>query len=596
MPRSAPTASITAAVLRTLAGDRAYERGEAYARAGYVGDIAEDGTLITASVVGTERYRVTLEIVGRKLVCGCTCPAAEDSACCKHAVALGLQWLAERAHADPTTQRRSAARSGARSPREIARPLTMKDVRAHLARQPSAALVELVMQQAMADDRLRQRLLLDAAASATRGSKFQTIRKAITAAIGTGAYVGYHEAGGYFGQVHDLISSLEILNREAPAAVIELTEHALTHLEQAIGHIDDSAGGTSEVLARLHALHLAACTRAKPEPVALADRLFAWEMRSEWEIFSNAASRYADVLGDAGVARYRALADAEWKKMKPLAPGDKERTFSGHRWRITMMMDSLARLTGDVDAVAAVRARDLSNAYAYLQIAELYLQARRADDAVQWAERGVAAFPEKTDPRLRAFLATQYQRRKRGADAMALLWKNFEDRPSLHDYIALHAVATRNAAWTAWRERAIAEVRRSMQPRPVAKARAGVWRPTDASLLVEILLWEGDVDAAWGEASAAGCSETLWLQLAKSRETTHPSDAVTVYQKAVEHTLSRTNNGAYHDAVMQLRVIARVMKLATIAGGFNGYLASLRARHKAKRNFMKLLDGARFHG
>ena len=40
----------------------------------------------------------------------------------------------------------------------------------------------------------------------------------------------------------------------------------------------------------------------------LAARLFDWAIHSEWETFLDGADRYADVLGDAGLLRYRSLA------------------------------------------------------------------------------------------------------------------------------------------------------------------------------------------------------------------------------------------------------------------------------------------------
>ena len=40
--------------------------------------------------------------------------------------------------------------------------------------------------------------------------------------------------------------------------------------------------------------------------------------------------------------------------------------------RITHIMETLARRTGDLEAIIAVKARDLSSPYAFLQIAETY--------------------------------------------------------------------------------------------------------------------------------------------------------------------------------------------------------------------------------
>ena len=57
------------------------------------------------------------------------------------------------------------------------------------------------------------------------------------------------------------------------------------------------------------------------------------------------------------------------------------------------MMEALARQSGDLEALLAVKSRSLSFAYDFLQIAESCRKAGRADLAIEWAERGVRAFP-----------------------------------------------------------------------------------------------------------------------------------------------------------------------------------------------------------
>ena len=49
-------------------------------------------------------------------------------------------------------------------------------------------------------------------------------------------------------------------------------------------------------------------SRRVRSPVALASRLFSWEVDGHWDVFVDAASRYAHVLGPEGVARFRQLA------------------------------------------------------------------------------------------------------------------------------------------------------------------------------------------------------------------------------------------------------------------------------------------------
>ena len=55
-------------------------------------------------------------------------------------------------------------------------------------------------------------------------------------------------------------------------------------------------------------------------------------------------------------------------------------------------MESLARVSGDIDELVAIKAKDLSSAYQFLRIAEILLGAGRKDEALTWAERGLTAF------------------------------------------------------------------------------------------------------------------------------------------------------------------------------------------------------------
>jgi hypothetical protein len=134
--------------------------------------------------------------------------------------------------------------------------------------------------------------------------------------------VDYHAAHDYAAGIDDVIDSIEeLLTDGYVAEVITLAEHALQAVEAAMESIDDSDGYMSGISERLQTIHLKACTKGKPDPEALARRLFAWELRTEWDTFYGAAATYAGVLGTRGLAVYRKLAEAEWAKVPSLRPG-----------------------------------------------------------------------------------------------------------------------------------------------------------------------------------------------------------------------------------------------------------------------------------
>jgi uncharacterized Zn finger protein len=125
-----------------LADPGSLERGAEYAAHGRVHGLRHDGELVVAEVVGARRYRVRLWAEAGRLAHACTCPVGEDGLFCKHCVAVALDWIADR----------SPAAAGRTS---------LADLRTHLSAQSKEALVELLMEQAAADERLRRRLLLE---------------------------------------------------------------------------------------------------------------------------------------------------------------------------------------------------------------------------------------------------------------------------------------------------------------------------------------------------------------------------------------------------------------------------------------------------
>ena len=384
----------------------------------------------------------------------------------------------------------------------------------------------------------------------------------------------------------------ELLKEGHPVEVIELAEHALKAVEEAMGSVDDSDGYMGGILQRLQDLHHKACRKGKPDPEALARRLFEWELRTDYDTFYGAAATYADLLGKKGVAVYQQLADAEWTKVPAIGPGRDDPEKYGKRFRITHIMETLARQTGDVEAIVAVKKRDLSFAYHYLQIAETYKTARQHDLALEWAERGIKTFPERTDSRLREFLAEEYHRRKRHDDAMALIWAEFTESPSLEQYKKLKAHAEQVGQWKSWREKAIDDLRREIA-RAKNERQRNRWpyyHKADHSELVRIFLWEKDVEGAWREAQEGGCSNDLWLDLAAKREKEHPEDALPIYQGQIDPTLDRKNNEAYREAIGLLRKVRELMVRLGRDNEFTNSLDKVRASHKPKRNFMKLLE------
>lgn len=570
--------SVTPEILRRLAGTRSFERGEDYYEDKTVRSLRRSDNGVRAMVQGTHRYRVRLWNDDGGLGYDCTCPVGWDGDFCKHCVAVGLAWHA-----------------GGECGGDGSSGFTEGDMRSYLQRLDKEELVSMLLDQAEEDDRLHRRLMVRAAQTTEGTADISVWKQALDDALEVDDFVSYREAHDYANDVEDVIDSLEDLLRDGQAEkVIDMAEYGLEEVERGLEHTDDSNGWMGGQLARLQELHLEACRMAPPDPEDLAERLFEWEIETPYDTFYQAVFVYADILGETGRAVYRRLAEAEWAKMPALAPGDEDTHRYGGRYRITSIMEALARESGDFDALIAIKSRDLSKSGNYLGIAQLYQDAGDSDRALDWAERGWRAFPgAKQDDRLRTFIADAYQKQGRHDEAMALIWDAFADRPWLETYKNLERHGRHAKQWPGWRDKALALIRERIAEAKAEPPDLPWWMQVSSrghSLLVEIFLHEGDPEAAWREAEAGSCSGTLWLELAKHREKSHPADAVRIYRNHIAALLRNTGNRVYDEAVRYLERIRTVLAQSGTEAEFPPLLTEIRATHNRKRNLMKLLD------
>ena len=571
---------ISRPTLEDLAGSTAFRRGEEYFSVGAVGRLRATDDKISARVEGTEIYQVELRDDDGDLAYDCTCPRAADGYFCKHCVAAGLAWLAENSAAP-----KPGAASGKRKRRD-----PWRDIKEYLTTQPPEILVALLLDVAQRDDRLYQSLLLKAERAGGSGNMSKTYQRAIDGATRIHGFVDWREVGTFAGNLDQVVDSLaELLKPDTAAMLVELTEYAIERIENALEQIDDSNGEIGDVVYRLGKLHLKACAMARPEPTGLAARLFRLETTLPFGLCSFDATTYRDALGLIGLRRYRELAEAEWRKFKPR---DVKDSYDAHRSRITRIMEQLAEASGDVEELVAIKSQDLSSCYYYLNIAEIWTKAKQPDKALEWAERGLKAFPERPDNRLRDFLVEAYLKRKRNDEALQLTWIQFEECSTLEHYKKLHGIAGKLGLWPQQRDRALARVAEIIARDANAPSH---WKPKPSipnySLRVEIALWEQDLDAAWSAAHEGICDRNLLITLAGKFEPSRPDDAISLYRRVVPPIVEQTNNTAYEEAAKLIRKVGGLMKTQSQSRQFSDYLAELRVQFKPKRNFIKLLDG-----
>ncbi|WP_367434689.1 SWIM zinc finger family protein [Streptomyces celluloflavus] len=545
--------------LRTLAGPRSFERGRGYVDAVTAVEVG-DGR-ITATVHGTHAYAVELSLDGPRGLAGeCGCPYGLEGNFCKHLVALGLTVLAG---PEALPQQRGRARSRAQK------------LDGWLAGLSRDELLALVREQIAEDRQVRRRLELRAASAHGDLAEVRTrIRELLDVTpFERYGYVEYADAHAYGEQAAQAVSAISALTSTGRGEdAISLSREAMQLLSEVQDGIDDSDGHLGRVGDALAEAHLNACRAAHPDPDETARWLVRHVLSDLDDLTGIDPLDYADVLGEPGMVTVRRLAVEAWR---------------GNRtgWAEKYLMERLAKAGGDVDTVVAVHAADLTpDGSTHLVIARELDAAGRPDEALRWAERGIgeAAAAVTPDIALVDYLCDRHTSAGRLADAVALRRAVLTDGLSLAAYQQLRTAAQAAGCWQAERARALSLLR--------ADARQGPRSRYAGPALIDALIDDDDIAAAWQAATETGAHDRQWLALADRARASRPSDTLSVYLRLAEPLTKQTGNPVYEQLTSLLLSIRDCHRRLGTEDEFLSYLAALRTAHKRKRNLMRLLD------
>lgn len=562
-----------------LAGPRVYPRGVGYHADGRVEPVAGGDQRLEATVRGVFPYSVALWVDDGGPRWSCTCPYAEDGAFCKHCVAVALTVAPD--EVPPF--------SSVAEPAEPTEPSVDSGLTSYVDGLTHDRLVEVVLEQSDSDWALRERLDAEARAVRGDGPDLASWQRRIDSAFAPyGDYVPYGETDRWASDILSVIDGLAGLASAGHGdAVIVLTEHGHRCNEAAIQYIDDSDGWITNIEWRLAELHLAACESARPDPVALARRLVDLELTSELDGFRGAAATYAGVLGKEGIGEYRRILSPRWADVK----GQEDR-WSGDRFSVEKAMIGVALGSGDPDALIEVLSERDLHPRDYVEIAGALVDADRQEEAIGWARRGLAEWVSRPNQlsELRALLAALLEDRGQHEQAVELFWDGFEAAPSVSSYRALLTQAGDDSE--AWSKQCIDALRTQLaaaMPNDEAPRSPTVSSPSVP--LIEILMYEGDVDGAWAVASGYGAYDRVWSTLAKAREKTHPLDSIPVYEREVLAHIDQKKRRSYRAAVDLLAHVQWLADSAREPEVFSVIVERVRTEHRAKWTLMEMLDG-----
>lgn len=542
---------LSEAALLTVAGDRVYSRGEDYVR--YVRGLRIGADKAYASVQAKRVYTVEIDWSGRLPDGSCTCPHRADGSFCKHLVAVGL----------------AAIDSG-----EVAAEETESGLEATVAAMDVEELREFVLALAQRDGEVRRILEVRATTASGDDSSVKAEFDAyVRSALEFRGFVDYRESYAVAQEASDVLDELEgHLNAGSAEVVRPALLRALTLLRSITEHADDSSGAIGGECERAAELYAQACRLGDPDPAELARWLVDFRATSPgWPTLRLAD--FVDAFDDDALEIYRA-AVAELDRRH-----EAEDRWS--RFEVDSMMLELADHDGDVDrAIELLNEREHP---AYGAILRRLRAAGRDDEAVNWIDRAVAEGRVSgqsggNDYWLRpSAVADTYRALGRTDDAIAVMRADFVRRAGVPEYRSLLEFAVTVDRVEIERDWAFGHARELAGDRGAG------------SVLVQLWLNEGDVDAAWEAADRYGPG-SAWRELAERGAEARPVAAADLYRPQLENDLQRPNTKLYPGIAATLATMAKLYERGGRRADFALYIAKVRQDYGRRPSLMKALN------
>lgn len=548
--------AFTAESLRPLAGDKAFQRGERYFAEGRVRVLQQSAHGADGEVIGTHAYRNHLSWEAGHIVFECDCPVGDEGDCCKHVVALALA-------VEPSTSNST----GKHKPES--------GLAAFLREQPIEWLADTLLALSHEYPEIQRRLQTRQQLTGT--TDFAALKKIVSAILGRAKFLDYRQSREYAHKLLELAGLFQqLLTANKANICIPLCEYALERLFTIYAQSDDSSGAIGGEMHYISGIYRDACSQATANDPAFPKRLFKLMLADDWGMVR--LEDFADILGESGLAEWESALEAAWA---PLATPSGSTDFHGKNWRIKHMMEALAQRRGDVDLLIRLYSYDLSHPHAYVRIVETCREHHRQREAVQWAERGIKIFPHNS---LRSILAELYQHDGLDDEALELLWQNFLEQASPENYLNLRQAAGEN--WLAWRTRAQEALQISERKRFEQNSRYPRTTTPDCTVRMCCLLAENALEEARTIIKTHACNPPVKLELARRIAGQYPKEAAAHFQSIIPAIIALGNNNVYAQAADLLKEMQPWLP----AVAYQKYIAALRLKFKAKRNFIKLLE------
>ncbi len=555
--------------LLAIAGEATFAKGMQLFQADKVHQLTWQENSVSAKVVGSHDYQVTLKLDEEEMSSSCTCQAATYQVMCKHVVATALALMTQ---LTPATQTKSED--------EYEGEREVKQLRRFFIQQEKEALITLLIEELSRNTR-RWQYWLQRAEQSSQPVTQASLALQIDEALPSESLWKWEAVSAYFReaecQFEAIWTALDPLPLETQWAVVE---YALRRLNLVLEQIDDSGGHRFSIEGELNSRLPKLFQQLPWSKEQQADWLFKHLLEKPLALFPSLAD-----FGDAGNNPHL-LALCEQALEQRQGPSDNWQ-IKWQRQRYAEPLIAAARASGQWRTELSIKSRLAQNVSDWLELCQLCLDNQEPLDGEYWLAkaRQQASRPadhlhcNRMEIQLREHLADKSR-------AWLLANQLFEQQPGFAEFQELRQLQQR----LAWPDEGLLQ--------RVEQALKAIYRPADGVLSrpqSDALLWfyldQGREDEAcdWVKERQVGASALLTL--ADRMLQRRPLDALGYHFRVAAATVAQTNHDAYQQVVTQLQQLEKALPAdEAIRAHFFQQVNALAREHKRKRNFIQLLD------
>jgi hypothetical protein len=368
---------------------------------------------------------------------------------------------------------------------------------------------------------------------------------------------------------HNMHEAIDILEQDATATPAErytVTHKALASAIKVIARADDSSGIIGDACRRLLELHPRAAAAAQVKPAKLIDWMIKFQFDdNDVDYFELDVAAYADALGDAGVATYRArLADLEAGLGPRPSREDRWQASNSHAWfTLDWNAKRLAVLDRDFDAIIRTHLGDRKVAAWFTDTAEAFEEIGEYDLAIDWARQATEfglGHQSITAARHWAKLIDTH-RPAQSLDTRVFLFRRW---PNASTASELHGTA--GDTWPTYRDEVLKGLSR---------------QPYDAvTFTIDTL---NDPQAAWDLAHDLGLdSDHGWAHLANAYGKIDPLAVLPIHERLVRNELTHTGTEHYRRAAARLAAMRTLAPTTDSVAWVDALVSELREEHRRR--------------